>query len=134
MTISIRTVSRSAQLDVLTTAIGNAALLRIYDGTPPASANASLSSNNLLAECTCGSPFAGAASSGVLTANAITSDSSANATGTASFYRVYDSGGTNCILQGSVGTSGADLNMNTVSIVTGGPVAITSWALTAGNP
>lgn len=133
MTISIRTATRNAGLDTISSAIGNAGLLRIYDGTPPASANAALSGNTLLAELTCGTPFAAAASGGVLTANAITQDSSANATGTASFFRVYDSGGTNCMLQGTVGTSGADLNLNTVSIVSGGPVAVTSFAITAGN-
>lgn len=136
MAISIRTASRNAGLDVLTTAIGNAGLLRIYDATGgvPASANVAISTQVLLAELTSGSPFAAAASSGVLTANAITQDSSANATGTAAFFRCYDASGTNCILQGTVGTSGQDLNLNTLSIVSAGPVAVTSFVLTAGSP
>lgn len=133
MTISITTANRNARADALTTAIGNAALLRVYDGTPPASANAALSSNTLLAELTCASPFAPAASGGVLTASAITQDSSANATGTASFFRVYKSDGTTVAYQGSVGTSGQDLNLNTTSIVAAGPVAVTSLVLTEGN-
>lgn len=133
MTVSIRTTTRNNMLDEITGDVGNAALVRIYDGTPPASANAALSGNTLLAEATGASPFAPAASGGVLTASSITQDSSANATGTASFFRVYDSGGTNCMLQGTVSTSGADMNLNTVSIVSGGPVAITSFVLTAGN-
>lgn len=133
MTISIRTTTRNGMLDKITTDIGNAALVRIYDGTPPASANASLSANTLLAELTGASPFASGAASGVLTASAITQDSSANASGTASFFRVYDSAGTNCMMQGTVATSAADLNLNTVTIVSGGPVAVTSFVLTAGN-
>lgn len=133
MTISIRTASRNTALAVLTTDIGNAGLLRIYSGTVPTDANTALGAQVLLAELTSGSPFAPAPSAGVLTANAITQDSSANATGTASFFRAYDSGGTNCILQGSVGVSGQDLNLNTVSIVALGPVAVTSFALTGGN-
>jgi hypothetical protein len=32
----------------------------------------------------------------------------------------------NCIEQGTVGTSGADLNLNTVSLVAGGPLQVTS--------
>ena len=127
------TAVRNARADAITTATGNAALLRIYDGTPPASANAALSGNTKLAELTCGSPFAAAASGGVLTAGAITQDSSADATGTASFLRVYKSDGTTVIAQGTVGTSGADLNLNTTSLVAGGPVAVTSFALTEGN-
>src|SRR4051812_28323998 len=114
MTISMTTAVRNARADAITTATGNAALLRIYDGTPPASANAALSGNTKLAELTAASPFAPAASGGVLTASAILQDTSADATGTASFFRLYKSDGTTVIKQGTVGTSGADLNLNTV--------------------
>jgi hypothetical protein len=134
MTISMTTATRNARGDAITTATGNAALLRIYDGTPPASANAALSGNVKLAELTAGSPFAPAASGAVLTANSITQDASADATGTASFFRLYKADGTTVIMQGTVGTSGADLNLNTTSIVAAGPVAVTSFALTEGNP
>ena len=134
MTISMTTAVRNARADAYTTAVGNAALLRIYDGTPPASANAALSGNTLLAELTCGSPFAAAAAAAVLTANSISQDNSANATGTASFMRIYKADGTTVIDQGSVGTSGNDLNLNTTSIVAGGPVAVTSLTRTEGNP
>lgn len=133
MTISMTTAARNARADSITTTAGNAALLRFYDGTPPASANAALSGNTLLAELTAGSPFAPAASGGVLTANSITQDSSANATGTASFFRLYKSDGTTVVMQGTVGTSGADMIVNTTSFVSGGPVACTSFALTEGN-
>lgn len=134
MTVSLTTAVRNAKLDAITTATGNAALLRIYDGTPPANANAALSGNTKLAELVCGTPFAPAASGGVLTANAISNDASADATGTASFYRLYKSDGTTVINQGSVGTSGADLNLNTLAIVSGGPVAVSSFTFTEGNP
>ena len=134
MTISYTTTVRNAMLDALIAQAGNGALLRIYDGTPPASANAALAGNTLLAELTCGTPFAPAASGGVATANAISNDPSANATGTASFFRVYQSDGTTVVGQGSVGTSGQDLNLNTLSIVVGGPVAVSSLVWTAGNP
>jgi hypothetical protein len=115
MTISLATATRNAKLDAITTQIGNAGLLRIYDGTPPASANAALSGNNKLSENVCGSPYAAASAAAVLTANAITTEASANASGTAAFYRVYKADGTTCIAQGTVGTSGADLNLNTAN-------------------
>lgn len=133
MALSFSTALRNARLDAITTAIGNAGLLRIYSGVPPASIGAALSGNTLLAELTCGSGFAAAASGGVLTANAITQDSSADATGTASFFRIYKSDGTTAVFQGTAATSGADLNLNTTSIVAGGPVAVTSLQLTEGN-
>lgn len=133
MTISKATALKNAELDAITTFIGNAALLRIYSGTPPANANAALSGNTLLAELTCASPFAAGAASGVLTASAITQDASADATGTATFFRVYKSDGTTVAYQGTVGTSGADLNLNTTSIASGGPVSVSSLTITAGN-
>lgn len=91
MTVSFSTTTRNAMLDAITTAIGSSGLFRIYDGTPPASANAALSGNTLLAELALSATYAAAAASGVLTANAITTDASANATGTATFYRLYKS-------------------------------------------
>lgn len=63
------------------------------------------------------------------TANAITSDTNAAASGTAGYFRAYDSAGV-CIVQGTVGTSAADMILNTVAISAGATVAITSWVVT----
>lgn len=125
--------ARNARADALTTYIGNGALLRIYDGSQPADADTAIGAQVLLAELTCGSPFAGAASNGVLTANAITQDSSANNTGTASWFRLVKSDGTTIVMDGTVGTSDADLNLDSVAISTGIDVAVTSFVLTEGN-
>ncbi len=57
---------------------------------------------------------------------------SANATGTATWFREVDSNG-NFILDGDVGISGADLNLNDVNIVAGQPVNISSYVITEGN-
>lgn len=62
------------------------------------------------------------------TANAITSDTNAAATGTAGYFRAYNGSGT-CILQGTVGTSAADMILNTTSIVAASTVAISSWTV-----
>lgn len=131
MAIQLRTADRNAILDLLTTAVGGSALLNIYSGTPPASVAAALSGNTLLASLACNATFAPAASGGVLTLNSIANDASADATGTATFFRIYKSDGTTCVMQGSVGTSGADLNLNTVSIVLAGIVSVSSFTLTA---
>ena len=132
MAISFDLTLRNNRLDQVATRIGSAGVLRIYSGTMPTNVGTALSGNTLLAELTCGSPFAAAASGGVLTANAITQDSSANNTGTATFFRIDQSGGTS-VVQGTVNTTGADLNLNTTSIVSGGPVQVTSLTLTEGN-
>lgn len=130
MTLGYNVTLRNAQLDAITTAAGASALLRIYDGSRPATGG---TATTLLAELTCNATFAPAAASGVLTLNAITQDSSANATGTATWFRLVKSDGTTHVTDGSVGTSGADLNLNSVSITSGGSVAVTSFTVTAGN-
>lgn len=122
---------RDAMLDAITTRAGNAALLRIYDGSRPATGGAA---TTLLAELTCGTPFAAAAVNGVLTLSAITQDASANATGTATWFRIVQSDGTTFVLDGSVGTSGSDLNLTTTSITATQPVSVTSFVITEGNP
>ena len=121
---------RNAGLDAITTRAGGSALLRIYDGTRPATGG---TATTLLAELTCNATFAPSASGGVLTLNAITQDSSANATGTATWFRIVQSNGTTFVLDGNVGTSGSDLNFNSVSFVAGGTVSVSSFTITAGN-
>ncbi len=122
---------KNSKLDQITSALGNAALLRIYDGSQPASPDTAVSSQTKLAELTCGTPFAGSASSGVLTANAITS-ANALASGTASWFRLTTSGGT-AKIDGTVGTSGTDLIIDNTAINSGQQVSVSSLTLTAGN-
>jgi hypothetical protein len=121
---------RHAQLDEITAQAGASALLRIYDGSRPATGGAA---TTLLAELTCNATFAPAASGGDLTLNAIADDTSADATGTATWFRIVQSDGSTHVMDGDVGTSGSDLNLNSVSIVTGGTVEVTSFVITAGN-
>lgn len=130
MALAYSTAVRNAMLDAITSAAGGSALLRIYDGSRPATGGAA---TTLLAELTCNATFAAGASSGVLTLNAITQDSSANATGTATWFRIVTSGAT-FVLDGNVGTSGSDLNLTTTSIVATQPVSVTSFVITEGNP
>ena len=131
MAIAYSSTIRNAMLDSITTAAGASAFLRIYDGTRPATGG---TATTLLAELTCNATFAPASSGGVLTLNAITQDSSANATGTATWFRIVKSDGTTFVMDGNVGTSGSDLNLTTTSIVITQPVSVTSFVLTEGNP
>lgn len=120
---------RNAQLDAITTAIGSNGLLRIYDGSRPATGG---TATTLLAQLALSATAAPGASSGVLTFSAITNDSSADATGTATWHRFATSGGS-AVIDGSVGTSGADLNFNTTSFVAGAVIAVTAYTISAGN-
>jgi hypothetical protein len=129
MALAYSTTLRNAMLDAITSAAGASAKLRIYDGSRPATGG---TATTLLAELTCNATFAPAASGGVLTLNSITQDASADATGTATWFRIVTSGGT-FVLDGNVGTSGSDLNLTTTSIVATQPVSVTSFVITEGN-
>ena len=74
-------------------------------------------------------PAFGAAASGSITANAISDDTSATG-GTAALFKVTDSAGTE-VYRGTVGTSGADLNLSSLSIGAGDTVSISSLVYTA---
>jgi hypothetical protein len=119
----------SAAADAVCPLLNNG-YLRIYDSTQPATADTAVSGQTLLAELRFNATAFGAASNGVATANAITADSSANATGTATWFRALKSDGTTAVFDGSVGTSSADLVLNSVSISSGASVSVTAFTYT----
>jgi hypothetical protein len=102
-------------------------VLRIYSGTSPGPNSAATGTK--LAELTLPEKASNSVTNGVLTLGAITQQN-ALATNTAGYFRLLESNGTTVIADGDVGTSGATLNLNTTSIVQGGPVAITSFTIT----
>lgn len=133
MAIGMNSTLRNSRLDAITARAGASALLRIYDGTRPATGG---SATNLLAQLTCNATFAPAAVNGVLTLNSIASATSAAATGTATWFRIVQSNGSTHVLDGSVSTQAAgtgDMQLDSVDIVLGGTVAISSATITEGN-
>lgn len=122
----------NAAVDAMAALLNNG-YLRIYSGTQPATAATAISGNTLLAELRFNATAFGAGSNGVATAGDFTADASANATGTATWFRALDSGGvdvTDNVFDGTCGTSAADLILNSVSIVAGANVDVTSLTLT----
>lgn len=127
--LKISSTAVNAQADALSDLLDNG-YLRIYDGTQPANANTAITTQVLLAELRFNATAAPAASSGVLTMNSITQDSNANNTGTATWFRALKSDGSTVVFDGSVGTSGCDLNLGSTSITSGASVAVTSMTFT----
>lgn len=127
--LQIANVAVSTMADALAV-LANSGYLRIYNGTQPATANTALSGNTLLAELRMNATAFAAASNGVLTANAITQDSSADNSGTATFYRLFKSDGTTVLWDDNVGTSSAGLVMATTIITAGQIVGVDSLIYT----
>ena len=124
----ISNASANAAADAVC-ALLNGGKLQIYDGSQPATADEAVDAQVKLAELTFGSPAFGAAADGVATAEAITADSDADATGTAAWFRCVTSGAAKTF-DGSVGTSGCNLNMNSVEIQIHAEVSVTSLTYT----
>jgi hypothetical protein len=129
MALGYNSTLRDNQLDEVTARAGTLAKLRIYDGVRPVTGG---TATTLLAELICNATFAPGASGGVLTLNAIASGTAS--TGTATWFRIVQTDGTTHVMDGDVGTSGSDLNFNSVSFTAGGTVSVSSFVITAGNP
>jgi len=101
----------------LATSIGAGATIEIRSGAKPATPETA-ASGTLLVTVTISGSFTSTA--GVLTA-ADPASASPAASGTAGHFRLKQSGGT-AVLDGTVGTSGQDMNLGSTTIATGVPV------------
>lgn len=132
MAVQLSTTVRNARLDAIETAIGTSAILKIRTGAAPADC-ATADSGTVLATLTLPSDWMAAASSGSKAKSGTWQDTSADATGTAAHFRIYDSGGTVCHIQGTVGQGSGDLSLDNTSLVAGQTVTINTFTLTDGN-
>jgi len=132
MAIQLSTAVRNARLDTIESTIGVSAVMRIRSGAAPADC-ATADSGTVLATLTLPSDWANAASGGAKTKLGTWQDTSADATGTAAHFRIYDSSGVTCHIQGTVGLGSGDLSLDNTSIATGQTVTINTFTLTDGN-
>jgi hypothetical protein len=134
MTVQMSTAVRNARLDVIETTIGTSAKVQIFTGSVPANC-AAASTGTKLVEWALASDWAGNASGGSKAFSSTPLAATAVATGVAGYYRVVDSAGTTCHMQGTVTATGGggDLTLDNTSINSGQTVNITSWSITDGN-
>lgn len=99
----------NAQANALA-ALCNSGLIKVYDGTQPATADTALSGNTLGVTLTFNATAFGAPANGLLTANAITSGV-AVAGITPTFARIFKSDGTTVVMDVSAGASGCNLTI-----------------------
>lgn len=125
---------RNGQLDSLETTVGTSAILRMRSGTVPANC-AAADSGTVLATVNLPSDWMAAASSGSKTLLGTWQDTAADATGTVGHFRIYDSTGTTCHMQGTVTATGGggDVTVDNTSFATGQQFTVNSFTITAGN-
>ncbi len=121
ITIAARNAAGTALTDLV-----NSGSIQIRTGTSPGVDSAA--TGTLLGTLPLSATAFGTWSAGSATANSITQDASADATGTAGYFRALDSG-SGAVIDGTVGTSGTDLILNSVSITSGATIDITSWVI-----
>lgn len=134
MALQLSTAVRNARLDAIETTIGTSAIMRIRTGAAPADCGTA-DSGTVLATLNLPSDWLSTASSGSKAKSGTWQDASADATGTAAHFRIYDSGGSTCHLQGTVTATGGggDLEVQNTSFASGQQVTITGFTLTDGN-
>lgn len=122
---------RNAKLDANAVVVGNAGKLEIYGTTAdvPGTNNAE---GVTLATFTLDSPFAPPAANGVQQPT-LPAATVGLVSGTALWARVTKADGSTAVMDLTVGTSGAQVNLASLSIVSGGAVSITSWTITAAD-
>lgn len=132
MSLQFATDVRNGLLDAIESVIGTSAILKIRSGPPPADCGAA-DSGTVLATLNLPSDWMAAAASGSKAKSGTWQDASADAAGTAGHFRIYDSGGSTCKMQGTVTATGGggDLTLDNAMLASGQNVTITGFTLTA---
>jgi len=124
MAITLSAAAATVAADALC-ALLNGGRVRLYDGARPVTADTAVTTQVLLASPTFANPAFASAIAGVATANAVTDDTDASASGTATWFRAVTSGAAS-VCDGSVGTADADCVLSSTTVVQHGTVSITS--------
>lgn len=133
MAMQYSTAVRNAALDAMEAAAGTSPTLKLWTGTLPANCAAADAAGTTLATLTLPSDWMAAASGGAKAILGTWQDSSADATGTAAHFRIYQ--GATCHFQGSITATGGggDMTLDNTSIASGQQITVTTFTLTAGG-
>ena len=132
--VRIATTLKNSMLTPVKDAIdagAGAGTIKIYTSPMATLPSDAISTQTLLGTLTFSDPSGASPTGGVFTASAITQDSSADATGTAAWARIQDSTGTVVMDVDITATGGGGaMQMNTTSVVIGGPISISALTVT----
>lgn len=137
MALQLSVTARNGRLDNIETTVGTSPVLEIRTGAPPATC-ATADSGSVLATLTLPSDWMAAASAGSKAKSGTWQDASADATGTAAHFRIYDTASPRvCHIQGTVGLAtdspAPDMDVDNTSFSAGQQFTINTFTLTDGN-
>lgn len=133
MTLQYSVTVRNARLDVVESTIGASPILEVRSGAPPVSC-AAADTGTVLATVNLPADWMAAASAGSKSKSGTWQDLSADASGTAGYFRIKQ-GGT-CHMQGTctITGGGGDMILDNTNFAVGQVFTVVNFALTAGNP
>lgn len=133
MAIQLSAAARNAKLDAIELAIGTAPKVQLLTGPPPANVGLA-STGTLVADISAPSDWMAGASGGTK-AKLGTWSAAAIAGGTIGYYRIFDTAGTTCHLQGTVTITGGggDLTVDNTAALSGQLVTVTTYTWTEAN-
>jgi hypothetical protein len=128
MTVQTDAAVRTARLDAISTVWGTNPKIHLYTGTQPAN-TATAASGTKIIEVTI-TPAAASGSTKDMLGGAKSGAATGAGTNVAGYYRVYNTAGSTCYEQGTVGTSGTDLIIDNTSINNGQTVNFNTFTKT----
>ena len=125
---------RNATLQAIETEIGVNPILTISTGTVPANCGTA-NTGTILATMILPSDWLSDPAGGSIYLSGDWQDLSADASGTAGYFRIHDGAGTTCHLQGSVTQTGGagDMTLDNTNVALGQQINITTFTITAGG-
>lgn len=134
MAFQFSTAARNAALDAIETAIGASAIMRIRTGAPPANC-AAADSGTVVATLNLPADYLANAAAGAKAMSGTWQDLAADAAGTAGHFRIYDSTGATCHIQGTctITGGGGDMTIDNPALTVGQQFSVTSFQITAGG-
>jgi hypothetical protein len=125
---------QNARLEAIEAAIGASPILRVFTGSVPANC-AAASTGTIVATVNPPADYMTDAAGGVKSMSGTWEDASADAAGTAGYFRLFNAAGTVCGLQGTISATGGggDMTVDNVVFAAGQNFKITSFTITDGN-
>lgn len=134
MSLQLSVAARNAILDAIESTVGTLAIMKLRTGAPPATC-ATADSGTVVATLNLPSDWMANAGSGSKAKSGTWEDTLADAAGTVGHFRIYDSTGTTCHLQGTVTIAGGggDLTLDNNVLAVNQDVIINTFTLSAAN-
>ena len=134
MSLQLATLLRNAMANAIETYVGASAILKLRTGAPPVDCGTA-DSGTIVATLNLPASWLTAASGGMVSKDGTWQDASADAAGTVGHFRVYDSGGATCVMQGTVTATGGggDMTVDNVVLALAQSFSVTQFDVTIGG-